>query len=61
MLPPCHYSFSYKLVIDGKDYPVGAGKTIKEAKQNAAYLALSTLEKEDSEVLFIGFCCCCFF
>uniref|UniRef100_A0A3Q3DC30 Eukaryotic translation initiation factor 2 alpha kinase 2 n=1 Tax=Hippocampus comes TaxID=109280 RepID=A0A3Q3DC30_HIPCM len=57
--PSHNHKFSYKLVIDGKDYPVGAGKTIKEAKQNAAHLALSTLEKEDNEVLFIVFCCCC--
>ncbi|XP_049591646.1 interferon-induced, double-stranded RNA-activated protein kinase [Syngnathus scovelli] len=49
--PPHNQKFSCKLVIDGKDYPVGRGKSLKEAKQNAAQLALSVLEKEDNEVL----------
>ncbi|XP_077438929.1 interferon-induced, double-stranded RNA-activated protein kinase [Vanacampus margaritifer] len=49
--PAHNQKFSYKLVINCKDYPVGVGKTIKEAKQNAAQLALYALKKEDNEGL----------
>lgn len=51
---PSHVpEFSYKLVINNKKYPVGKGKNKKEAKQNAAQLAWSSLTEQsdwDSEM-----------
>ncbi|XP_038592858.1 interferon-induced, double-stranded RNA-activated protein kinase-like isoform X1 [Micropterus salmoides] len=51
--PPHNPQFFYKLVINNKDYPVGEGKSIKEARQNAAQLAWSALKEQsdyDSKV-----------
>ncbi|TMS04219.1 Interferon-induced, double-stranded RNA-activated protein kinase [Larimichthys crocea] len=44
---PAHNpQFFYKLVINDKPYPVGEGRNIKEAKQNAAQLAWSALQEQ---------------
>ncbi|KAI3362640.1 hypothetical protein L3Q82_001717 [Scortum barcoo] len=44
--PPHNPQFFYKLVINNKEYPVAEGKSIKEAKQNAAQRAWSELQKQ---------------
>ncbi|XP_058507656.1 interferon-induced, double-stranded RNA-activated protein kinase-like [Solea solea] len=49
--------FSYKLLINNKEYSVGKGKNVKEAKQNAAQQAWAVLKQQpdcDSKVHFLS-------
>uniref|UniRef100_A0A8C3GAY2 Uncharacterized protein n=1 Tax=Cyclopterus lumpus TaxID=8103 RepID=A0A8C3GAY2_CYCLU len=43
---PDKRQFFFKVIIDKKDYPVGEGKSVKKAKQNAAQLAWSALQEQ---------------
>ncbi|XP_051771743.1 interferon-induced, double-stranded RNA-activated protein kinase isoform X1 [Ctenopharyngodon idella] len=44
--PPHNPEFVYKVVIDGKEYPEGQGKSSKEAKQHAAQHAWSEIRDQ---------------
>eukprot|EP00064_Thunnus_orientalis_P023247 superscaffoldBa00008602_g23480 len=44
--PPHNLQLFYKAVINDRDYPVGEGKNIKEAKQNAAQQAWFALQEQ---------------
>uniref|UniRef100_A0A3Q4MP04 Interferon-induced, double-stranded RNA-activated protein kinase-like n=1 Tax=Neolamprologus brichardi TaxID=32507 RepID=A0A3Q4MP04_NEOBR len=48
---PDKRQFFYKLRINNTQYPVGKGKSIKEAKQSAARLAWFVLQEQSSKVL----------
>lgn len=53
-----HLRFFYKLRINNKQYPVGKGKSIKEAKQSAARQAWFVLQEQSSKVLiFLSLLC----
>uniref|UniRef100_A0A3P8R232 non-specific serine/threonine protein kinase n=1 Tax=Astatotilapia calliptera TaxID=8154 RepID=A0A3P8R232_ASTCA len=55
---PDKRQFFYKLRINNKQYPVGKGKSIKEAKQSAARQAWFVLQEQSSKVLiFLSLLC----
>uniref|UniRef100_A0A3P9BT06 non-specific serine/threonine protein kinase n=1 Tax=Maylandia zebra TaxID=106582 RepID=A0A3P9BT06_9CICH len=55
---PDKRQFFYKLRINNKQYPVGKGKSIKEAKQSAARQAWFVVQEQSSKVLiFLSLLC----
>ncbi|XP_056147740.1 interferon-induced, double-stranded RNA-activated protein kinase isoform X2 [Lampris incognitus] len=46
--PPHNPEFIYKVVIGKTEYPEGVGKSAKEARQNAAQLAVSAIQEQSN-------------
>uniref|UniRef100_A0A8C6DQD9 Interferon-induced, double-stranded RNA-activated protein kinase n=1 Tax=Moschus moschiferus TaxID=68415 RepID=A0A8C6DQD9_MOSMO len=50
--PPHDYTFTFRVIIDDKEYPQAEGRSKKEAKNAAAKLALEIINKDRKSVSF---------